>query len=197
MPHTALVKSRIPSVYGDFDMWAFASAVESMPHVVLTSKSFDVSQAVSVRIHSECMTGDVFGSKRCDCGQQLQNSLRYIAKHGGALIYLRQEGRGIGLVHKLEAYNLQDQGLDTVEANHKLGFQADERSYHEAIEILKALGVGTVRLISNNPAKIDALSKAGIQVVEQIYIPTEAFDENQGYLKAKVDKMGHIFPTHP
>jgi 3,4-dihydroxy 2-butanone 4-phosphate synthase/GTP cyclohydrolase II len=197
MPHTALVKSRIPSVYGDFDMWAFASAVESMPHVVLTSKSFDVSQAVSVRIHSECMTGDVFGSKRCDCGQQLQNALRYIEKHGGALIYLRQEGRGIGLVHKLEAYNLQDQGLDTVEANHKLGFQADERSYHEAIEILKALGVGTVRLISNNPAKIDALSKAGIQVVEQIYIPTEAFDENQGYLKAKVDKMGHIFPTHP
>jgi GTP cyclohydrolase II len=197
MPHTTLVKSSIPSVYGDFDMWAFASAVESMPHVVLTSKTFDSSQSVCVRIHSECMTGDVFGSKRCDCGQQLQNSLRYIAKHGGALIYLRQEGRGIGLVHKLEAYNLQDQGLDTVEANHKLGFQADERSYHEAIEILKALGVGTVRLISNNPAKIDALSKAGIQVVEQIYIPTEAFDENQGYLKAKVDKMGHIFPTHP
>jgi 3,4-dihydroxy 2-butanone 4-phosphate synthase / GTP cyclohydrolase II len=197
MPYNALVKSSIPSIFGDFDMWAFASTVEPMPHVVLTSKAFDASQPVCVRIHSECMTGDVFGSKRCDCGQQLQNALRYIQRHGGALIYLRQEGRGIGLVHKLEAYNLQDQGLDTVEANHELGFQADERSYQEAIEILKALGVGAVRLISNNPAKKEALTNAGIEVVEQIHIPTDAFDENQVYLRTKIDKMGHIFPPHP
>lgn len=188
-----LVKSSIPSAYGRFDMWAFGSKIEQMPHVVMTSKELDRSMPINLRIHSECMTGDVFGSKRCDCGQQLHNALRYIEEHTGVLIYLRQEGRGIGLVKKLEAYNLQDRGMDTIEANVALGFQPDERMYDDAIAILKAMGIQKVRLISNNPQKTHALEQAGIEVVDRIYLPTEAFPENEIYLRTKVNRMGHQF----
>ena len=188
-----LVKSELPSAHGRFDIWAFGSEIEQMPHVVMTSKELDMSAPINLRIHSECMTGDVFGSKRCDCGQQLHNALGYIEENSGVLIYLRQEGRGIGLVKKLEAYNLQDRGMDTIEANVALGFQPDERMYDDAIAILKAMGIQKVRLISNNPQKTHALEQAGIEVVDRIYLPTEAFPENEIYLRTKVNRMGHQF----
>ncbi len=159
----------------------------------MTTKDLDLSKPVNLRIHSECMTGDVFGSKRCDCGQQLHNALRYIEEHSGVLIYLRQEGRGIGLVKKLEAYNLQDRGMDTIEANVALGFSPDERLYDDAIAIALSLGIKSVRLISNNPEKLQALEEANIQVVDRIFLPTEMFAENENYIRTKVNRMGHQF----
>ncbi len=193
MPAQFLVKSSLPSSHGLFDVWAFSSAMEQMPHVVMTTKELDLSKPVNLRIHSECMTGDVFGSKRCDCGQQLHNALRYIEEHSGVLIYLRQEGRGIGLVKKLEAYNLQDRGMDTIEANVALGFSPDERLYDDAIAIALSLGIKSVRLISNNPEKLQALEEANIQVVDRIFLPTEMFAENENYIRTKVNRMGHQF----
>jgi GTP cyclohydrolase II len=193
MPAQFLVKSSLPSSHGLFDVWAFSSVMEQMPHVVMTTKDLDLSKPVNLRIHSECMTGDVFGSKRCDCGQQLHNALRYIEEHSGVLIYLRQEGRGIGLVKKLEAYNLQDRGMDTIEANVALGFSPDERLYDDAIAIALSLGIKSVRLISNNPEKLQALEEANIQVVDRIFLPTEMFAENENYIRTKVNRMGHQF----
>jgi len=147
-----------------------------------------------VRIHSQCLTGDVFGSLRCDCRQQLEMSLAMIADEGaGVLIYEQQEGRGIGLMAKLQAYELQDQGLDTVEANEKLGFKADEREFGLPAEILKALGVLRVRLLSNNPDKLAALEKAGIQVTERVPCEVTPSAEAEDYLKTKKEKMGHLF----
>jgi 3,4-dihydroxy 2-butanone 4-phosphate synthase / GTP cyclohydrolase II len=188
-----LVKSSLPCEHGSFDVWAFGSDIEQMPHVVMTSKNLDLTQPINMRIHSECMTGDVFGSKRCDCGQQLHNALSYIEQNSGVLIYLRQEGRGIGLVNKLKAYNLQDQGMDTIEANEALGFQPDQRLYDDAIAITLAMGISRVRLISNNPQKLQAFEQAGIEVVDRIYLPTEVFPENDHYLKTKINRMGHQF----
>ncbi len=147
-----------------------------------------------VRIHSQCLTGDVFGSLRCDCQQQLEMSLKMVAAAGrGVLVYEQQEGRGIGLMAKLQAYELQDKGLDTVEANEKLGFKADHREFALPAEILKALGVRQVRLLSNNPDKVHALEKAGVTVVERVPCVVEAQSHSEAYLKTKQEKMGHIF----
>jgi GTP cyclohydrolase II len=147
-----------------------------------------------VRIHSQCLTGDVFGSLRCDCQQQLEMALKMIAEAGrGVLVYEQQEGRGIGLMAKLEAYELQDKGLDTVEANEKLGFKADHREFALPAEVLKALGVRELRLLSNNPEKVQALEKAGIKVVERVPCVVEAQCHSEAYLKTKQQKMGHIF----
>jgi GTP cyclohydrolase II len=147
-----------------------------------------------VRIHSQCLTGDVFGSLRCDCQQQLVMSLKMIADAGcGVLVYEQQEGRGIGLMAKLQAYELQDKGLDTVEANVKLGFKADQREFALPAEVLKALGLQEVRLLSNNPDKVRALEKAGLKVVERVPCVAEAESHSEGYLKTKQEKMGHIF----
>jgi GTP cyclohydrolase II len=147
-----------------------------------------------VRIHSQCLTGDVFGSLRCDCQQQLVMSLKMIADAGcGVLVYEQQEGRGIGLMAKLQAYELQDKGLDTVEANVKLGFKADQREFALPAEVLKALGLQEVRLLSNNPDKVRALEKAGVKVVERVPCVAEAESHSEGYLKTKQEKMGHIF----
>jgi GTP cyclohydrolase II len=152
------------------------------------------SQPPLVRIHSQCLTGDVFGSLRCDCQQQLEMSLKMIAEAGrGVLVYEQQEGRGIGLLAKLEAYELQDKGLDTVEANEKLGFKADHREFALPAEVLKALGVQQVRLLSNNPDKVQALEKAGVTVVERVPCVAEAESHSEAYLKTKQEKMGHIF----
>jgi GTP cyclohydrolase II len=152
------------------------------------------SEAPLVRIHSQCLTGDVFHSMRCDCRQQLELALTKISELGkGILIYEEQEGRGIGLMAKLQAYELQDQGLDTIEANVQLGYNSDYRSYHMPVEILKALGVRKLRLLSNNPEKVDAVLAAGIEVVERVPADVEAYESNEKYMRTKREKMGHLF----
>jgi GTP cyclohydrolase II len=152
------------------------------------------AEAPLVRIHSQCLTGDVFHSMRCDCRQQLELALTMISDLGrGILIYEDQEGRGIGLMAKLQAYELQDQGLDTVEANLKLGYEADCRSYQLPVEILKLLGVRRLRLLSNNPEKVDAVQAAGIEVVERVPADVEAYESNEKYIRTKYEKMGHLF----
>ena len=167
-------------------------ASEPMPHIALVAAGFDPSKPVPVRIHSECMTGDVFGSRRCDCGEQLMASLRITAEQGGVLIYLRQEGRGIGLINKLKAYNLQDAGLNTAEANTHLGFDVDARQYQCAIFMLQDLGIQEVELITNNPEKVEALRRSPIRVVRRIPIVVAPHAENKDYLQAKQQLMGHL-----
>jgi GTP cyclohydrolase II len=154
------------------------------------------AEAPLLRIHSQCLTGDVFGSLRCDCRQQLEMALAMIAAHGtGVLVYEEQEGRGIGLMAKLQAYELQDKGLDTVEANERLGFEADCRHYRLPVEVIKSLGVKRVRLISNNPDKVAALENAGIEVVERVPCEAEAHKYSEAYLRTKKEKLGHLFKT--
>lgn len=186
-----LVSSRLPTIYGEFVMDAFDSGRPEMPHLVLRNRGSE-SPIVNVRIHSECLTGDVFGSTRCDCGEQLATSLRYIEDHGGVLVYLRQEGRGIGLVNKMKAYNLQDQGMDTIVANHHLGFHADLRNYTEAIAILKHLGISRINLITNNPDKLDAFKASGITIEHRIPILIDPRPENRTYLDTKKNALGHF-----
>lgn len=172
-------------------MDAFESGRPELPHLALRNQSGE-TEVVNVRIHSECMTGDVFGSTRCDCGEQLATSLRYIEEHGGVLVYLRQEGRGIGLVNKMKAYNLQDQGMDTIVANHHLGFHADLRTYETAIEILKHLGISRINLITNNPDKLDAFKASGITIESRIPILIDPRPENRTYLDTKKNALGHL-----
>jgi 3,4-dihydroxy 2-butanone 4-phosphate synthase/GTP cyclohydrolase II len=167
-------------------------SAERMPHVAMVAKGFDPAKPVAVRIHSECMTGDVFGSRRCDCGEQLEASLRIAAEQGGVVIYLRQEGRGIGLINKLKAYNLQDRGLNTAEANTHLGFDVDARQYDCAIHILQDLGIKQVSLITNNPAKVEALKRSPIEVTGRIPIVIPPHPDSREYLQTKQDLMGHL-----
>ena len=164
---------------------------ERMPHLVLINPRTDFSGTVNVRVHSECMTGDVFSSYRCECGEQLDASLDYISTHGGILIYLRQEGRGIGLINKMHAYIKQDQGYDTADANKVLGFGYDERTYEDAITILENLDIQTINLITNNPDKISSLENSGIVVKSRINLDIKARQENIDYLKTKKEKFGH------
>lgn len=191
-----VAQARIPTVQGVFDMRLFQEAACGLEHVALVLGSCagsDASAAPVVRIHSECMTGDLFGSLRCDCGPQLQQALTEIGRAGrGVLLYLRQEGRGIGLVNKLKAYALQDQGLDTVQANEYLGFAADLRDFDVAAQMLRQLGVEQVGLLTNNPRKVRALESAGIRVVERREARTAHEPENHGYLLTKVAKLGHL-----
>ena len=187
-----LVETRLPSVAGNFQMMAFGEEGELHPHLVLVSNNPQGGQgAVLVRIHSECMTGDVFGSQRCDCGDQLNRALARIGNEGGCLIYLRQEGRGIGLVEKMKAYNLQDEGLDTIAANEALGHESDSRVYDAANQILRELGFERIRLLTNNPSKVEALKSLGIEVVERVPLVVDAIPENEGYLAIKKTLMGH------
>jgi 3,4-dihydroxy 2-butanone 4-phosphate synthase/GTP cyclohydrolase II len=188
-----LSESRLPTVYGEFTMIAYDSGKPEMPHLVLKKEGSAPDSILDIRIHSECMTGDVFSSLRCDCGEQLHLSLTHIAKNGGALIYLRQEGRGIGLVNKLKAYNLQDAGMDTIVANEALGFHADERDYGDAVAILKDLKIQRVRVLTNNPDKLQALTNAGIIVTERIALEISPNEESKAYLKTKRDSFGHLF----
>lgn len=186
-------EARIPTRSGNFTMIAYAEkADERMPHIAFVAEGFDASKSVPVRIHSECMTGDVFGSRRCDCGEQLTASLRIAAERGGVVIYLRQEGRGIGLINKLKAYNLQDLGFNTAEANTHLGFDVDARQYECAIFILRDLGISSVELITNNPAKVDALRHSPVKVAARIPLIIQPHDENRGYLETKQELMGHL-----
>jgi 3,4-dihydroxy 2-butanone 4-phosphate synthase/GTP cyclohydrolase II len=189
----ALATTRIPlSKHGDFTMTVFANDLDSAEHFALVKAPMFANQVPLVRIHSECITGDVFGSCKCDCGKQLDLSLALIAAEGGVLIYLRQEGRGIGLANKLRAYALQEQGYDTVEANIQLGLPADDRDYAVAYQILKHMGIDVLRLLTNNPLKIKSLEQYGIKVSERLPLETEATDDNRVYLKAKKEKLGHI-----
>ncbi len=178
--------------HGTFSMTVYKNELDSAEHFVLVKAPLFANQIPLVRIHSECITGDVFGSCKCDCGQQLELSLSHIAAEGGILIYLRQEGRGIGLVNKLKAYALQEQGLDTVEANLELGLPADDRNYAVAYQILKQLGVESVRLLTNNPLKVAAVEHFGIKVSERIPLEVIPTNENRGYLKTKKEKLGHF-----
>jgi GTP cyclohydrolase II len=175
-------------------MFVYATP-EHKEHVALTLGVIDEGEPVLVRAHSECLTGDVLGSSRCDCGEQLADSLRLLQQQGrGILLYLRQEGRGIGLTKKITAYALQEQGLDTVEANLALGLPEDMRDYRVAAEMLLDLGVWRARLITNNPAKIEGLERYGIEVVERIPISMSPNPSNLGYLRTKREKMGHLLP---
>lgn len=186
-------EARIPTQLGNFTMIAYANhADEPMPHIAFLAEGFDPSKPVPVRIHSECMTGDVFGSRRCDCGEQLDASLKIVAERGGVVIYLRQEGRGIGLINKLKAYNLQDLGFNTADANTHLGFDVDARQYECAIFMLQDLGISSVELITNNPDKVEALRRSPLTVAARIPLVIEPHADNRGYLETKQELMGHL-----
>ncbi len=186
-----LVSANIPTQLGKFTMHAFDSGRPELPHLALVAENTKLDGVVDIRIHSECLTGDVFGSLRCDCGEQLQAAMKHVEANGGIIIYLRQEGRGIGLVNKLKAYNLQDEGMDTAEANIALGFHADERDFTPAVEILDFFQIKKVRILTNNPEKFEALQASDIEVVERIALTTPKHAENQFYLETKRKVFGH------
>ncbi|MCR9053254.1 MAG: GTP cyclohydrolase II [Phaeodactylibacter xiamenensis] len=187
-------EAMIPTPWGEFNMVAFSESDEDwMPHLALIHKDADPSGPILVRLHSECITGDLFGSKRCDCGEQLAEALRLAAEHGGVVLYLRQEGRGIGIINKLKAYNLQDKGMNTVDANIHLGLEVDARQYNIAIEMLQELGIDKINLLTNNPEKINAFDDAEIDVIARVPLIIKPQKENFDYLKTKQDEMGHLF----
>jgi len=190
---TSAASARIPTAVSEFRLFFYTGNRDDKEHLALVKGEVAGQREVLVRVHSECFTGEVLGSKRCDCGPQLQAALRLIADAGlGVVIYLRQEGRGIGLLDKLRAYNLQDQGFDTVDANLLLGHQADERDYTVAAQILKDLGVRSIKLLTNNPHKIDSLQELGIEVRARIPLQTEVCAENAGYLRTKARRLKHL-----
>ena len=187
------VHSSIPTSSGLWYIDAYADHdIDPMPHLALYQAGLDPNAIVTVRIHSECLTGDLFGSKRCDCGDQLIKSLEVISREKGILIYLRQEGRGIGLINKLKAYNLQDEGFNTVDANHQLGFETDERQYHIATQILEDFGIKRIQLLTNNPEKVNSLVRGGIEIVDRMPLRIEPNQDNEDYLRIKRDLMGHL-----
>jgi 3,4-dihydroxy 2-butanone 4-phosphate synthase / GTP cyclohydrolase II len=182
---------RMPTDFGDFDCHLYQIATDGTHHLALTRGIIDPAQPTLVRVHSECLTGDVFHSRRCDCGGQLAAALEHISKEGGVLLYLRQEGRGIGLPAKIHAYKLQEEGLDTIEANEKLGFASDLRDYGMGAQILHDLGVRRIRLMTNNPKKVVGLEGYGLEIVEQVPISQPSNPDNEKYLLTKRTRMGH------
>jgi 3,4-dihydroxy 2-butanone 4-phosphate synthase/GTP cyclohydrolase II len=187
------VHSSIPTHSGLWYIDAYADHdSDIMPHLAIYPPGIEPDSIVTVRVHSECLTGDLLGSQRCDCGSQLEKSLEVITREKGVLIYLRQEGRGIGLINKLKAYNLQDEGYNTIDANHQLGFETDEREYHIATLILNDLGIKRIRLLTNNPEKVESLVREGIEIVDRIPLMIEPNEDNVDYLRVKRDLMGHL-----
>ena len=186
-------EASMPTDYGDFRIVAFENEVGDETHIALIKGDIEGDKEVPVRVHSECLTGDVFGSRRCDCGSQLHTAMEYIEKHGfGVILYLRQEGRGIGLGNKIKAYHLQDKGLDTVEANLKLGFPSDLRNYGIGAQILVDLGLRRIQLITNNPKKMIGIEGYGLEITGRIPIEVSPKDENRFYLETKRDRMGQL-----
>jgi GTP cyclohydrolase II len=186
-------ESLVPTDYGNFSIKAFSDDENDwMPHITLVAENTDFTKPVNVRFHSECITGEVFHSKKCECGQQLDAAMKYIHENGGIIIYLRQEGRNIGIINKLKAYSLQEKGLDTVEANLQLGLPADARDFNVAIEILKLLGIKEVNLLTNNPDKIQYVKNSDILLVNRIPLQMEANEMSRNYLKTKKDYFGHL-----
>jgi 3,4-dihydroxy 2-butanone 4-phosphate synthase/GTP cyclohydrolase II len=184
---------KLPTDYGDFDLYLYRSKVDGQHHLALVRGDITKKDKVLVRVHSECLTGDVFGSRRCDCGPQLHSALRQVAEAGrGVILYMRQEGRGIGLAPKIKAYKLQEQGYDTVEANQKLGYGMDLREYGLGAQILCDLGLKTIRLLTNNPRKVVGLEGYGLKIVEQVPIKVKPNPHNERYLKTKREKLGHL-----
>ena len=188
-----VAEARLPSKYGEFKIFAYRSSLDPGEHIALTIGEWKSDQPVLTRLHSECLTGDVFGSLRCDCGEQIELALQTLGQEGtGAFLYMRQEGRGIGLHNKIKAYSLQDSGLDTVEANNQLGFDSDSRHYGLGAQMLLDLGIKRIRLLTNNPQKVVGLTGLGLEIVDRVEIEVPPNDENLRYLRTKMAKMGHI-----
>ncbi|TQV87843.1 GTP cyclohydrolase II [Aliikangiella coralliicola] len=193
MSKKSTVHAKLPTKWGHFTIYALEKSCDGKEHVALAMGELDQEEPLLIRIHSECLTGDAFSSLRCDCGPQLEAAMKKISEVGrGMIVYLRQEGRGIGLVNKIRAYALQDEGQDTVEANINLGFQADHRSFEVAAEILTSLNVSKVKLMTNNPRKVEALQEANIDVVERVPLQYGRNPHNEDYLSTKHGKLGHF-----
>ena len=189
-----IADARLPTPFGEFRIVGYRNDVDSAEHVALVMGHVEGEKNVLVRMHSKCLTGDVFGSRRCDCGDQLHAAMRQIGEAGrGVIVYLDQEGRGIGLLNKLRAYELQDTGVDTVAANQKLGFAPDLRNYGIGAQILRDLGLSAIRIMTNNPRKLVGVDGYGLEIVERVPLITSPHDENRSYLDVKRDKLGHLF----
>jgi 3,4-dihydroxy 2-butanone 4-phosphate synthase/GTP cyclohydrolase II len=191
------VRVKLPTEYGNFDLVPYKQISNGVEHVALIKGNWQNEEPILVRVHSSCVTGDIFGSKRCDCGDQLHHAMRMVEKEGkGVILYMNQEGRGIGLFNKIKAYKLQEEGRDTVEANIELGFQDDERDYGVGAQILRDLGITNMRLITNNPVKRIGLEAYGLSISEIVHIEIEPNQHNMLYLKTKRDKMGHFLELY-
>ena len=190
---TIQAQSNIPTDFEMFTVYAFSEHEEDWnPHLVWVAENIDFSKTVNVRFHSECITGEIFHSKKCECGQQLDAAMKYMSENGGMIIYLRQEGRNIGIINKLRAYALQEKGFDTVEANLKLGLPADGRNFDVAVEMLKLLNVKEINLLTNNPDKLKSLKNSGIILHHRVPLEIESNDVNESYLSKKKDYFGHL-----